>query len=71
MQITCSMYFENICREIRLYYAGFGSSRLQIRTKLGENSQKHSFLGFFFEGAKMKNDPLCLYNLSANLLKTP
>ena len=63
MKMVCSMheirYFENICCENQLYYAEFGSSRLQKRTKLGENN-KNAFFCDFFEGAKMKNDLLRL-----------
>ena len=64
MKMACSMhevvYFEKISREKRLYYAGFGSSRLQKRTKLGENNKKRFFLWFFWRCENEKWPPLPL-----------
>ena len=56
--------------ENRLYYAVFGSSRLQKRLEYGGNGKKR-FFWLVFEVQKTENFIFSIDNVFANLLKTP
>ena len=62
--------FTNTTRENRLYYAAFGSSRLQKRLEYGGNVKSRLFL-VIFKSEKNKDFILTIDKVFANLLTTP
>ena len=63
-------FFTKTTCENRLYYAEFGSSRLQKRLEYGGNVKNRLFL-VIFESEKNKDFILTIDKVFANLLTTP
>ena len=67
--VFCKLFTKTTC-ENRLYYAVFGSSRLQKRLEYGGNVKNKLFL-VIFKSEKIKDFVLTIDKVFPNLLTTP
>ena len=67
--VFCKIFTKTTC-ENRLYYAEFGSSRLQKRVEYGGNVKNKLFL-VIFKREKIKDFVVTIDKVFPNLLTTP
>ena len=64
------LFTKTTCKNL-VYYAVFGSSRLQKRVEYGENGRKRCFFLLVFEEQKTENFIFSIDNVCTNSLNTP